>query len=252
MSKLPLSTNIGALTGDIYLRPLLPTPAARPYSAGFADSVTISVDVTSDPIYGVVDGDRVKIDSWVTEKGGTISITMHEMRADHVATALMATSKALTQTSATGATISATGVKAGEIVELGKLDVTSVSVTDGEDPLVADVDYVVKEKNGVVLFLTEQPEVEITFSAPAITADANRVLSSILTSTEGLVCEVIVNGRNKRGIRYNVRTRTALKPSGEFQVAGDGSSLSSITLTGDLKVNPDDPESPFGYIEQLS
>lgn len=253
MSKLPLSTNMGALTGDIYLRPLLPTPADRAYSAGFADSASISMDVSSEDIYAVVDGVRTKVDTWITEKGGSVSITMRELRADHVATALMATTAALTQTSVSAATKTASDVKAGELVELGKLDVTSVIVEAGATTLVADVDYTLYAKSGDIVFRGDFEDVEITYSAPAIAADANRVVSSILTSPDGLVCELIIIGRNARGQQYKTSgVHVALKPSGEFMLAGDGSSIQEITLEGSLKINPASPTSPFGHLEQLS
>lgn len=251
MSKLPLASNIGALTADTYMRPLNPA-ADRPYSTGFSHSVSISLDVSSEPIYGVVDGVSTKIDSWITEKGGSVSITFQEGRADLVAAALMATSAALTQTSVTAATLTATNVKSGELIDLGKLDVTAVSLTDGEGPIPTS-DYTVNAKSGTILIRADHPTIEVTYSAPAITADAGRAVSAILNSPNGLVVELTVVGKNPRGVRYKITgLRVALKPSGEFTVAGDGKSLSEITLEGDIIINEDDPDAPFGYIEQLS
>lgn len=250
MSKLPLSTNMGALTGDIYLRPL---GSELAYSAGFADSASISMDVSSEDIYAVVDGVRTKVDTWVTEKGGSVSITMRELRADHVAVALMASSAALTQTVATAATKTVATVKSGNLVDLGKLDVTSVTIEANSVALVADVDYTLYAKSGAIVFRGDFEDVEITYSAPAIAAAANRVVSSILTSPEGLVCELIIIGRNPRGVQYKTHgMHVALKPSGEFMLAGDGSSIQEITLEGSLKINPANPAAPFGYIEQLA
>lgn len=250
MSKLPLSSNIGSLTGDIYIRPL---SDALAYSAGFADGASISMDVSSEDIYAVVDGVRTKVDTWISEKGGSVSITMRELRTDHVATALMATASELTQAVATAATKTVASVKAGNLVDLGKLDVTSVSVEANSVALVAGTDYTLYAKGGSIVFRGDFEDVEITYSAPAITAAANRVVSSILTSPEGLVCELIIIGRNPRGIQYKTHgMHVALKPSGEFMLAGDGSSIQEITLEGSLKINPDNAEAPFGYIEQLS
>lgn len=250
MSKLPLSANIGSLTGDIYLRPLTDALA---YSAGFADSASISMDVSTEDIYAVVDGVRTKVDILISEKGGSVSITMRELRTDHVATALMATASALTQTVATAATKTVASVKSGNLVDLGKLDVTSVIVEANSIALVAGTDYTLYAKSGSIVFRGDFEDVEITYSAPAITAAANRVVSSILTSPEGLVCELIIIGRNPRGIQYKTHgMHVALKPSGEFMLAGDGSSIQEITLEGSLKINPDAPDAPFGYIEQLS
>lgn len=249
MSKLPLKENIGSLTGDIYLR--LPS-AARPASAGYAYNASISLDVTQDPFYGVVDGVRTKLGTRVTEKGGTVSVTFQELRADHVAAALMASSAALTQASATGVEVNASDVLPGELIDLGALDVTAVVVTDGTAPLVSGTDYTLNAKAGTILMRTAQETVEVTFNKPAISESAGRIVSKILGSATGLRCELIIIGRNPDGVRYKVTgLHVALKPSGEFTLAGDGSSLTEITLDGDIEINEADPEAPFGYIEQL-
>lgn len=250
MSYLPLKTNVGVLVGDIYIQP---DGAPRPYSFGYSNGATFQPNVESEDIYFPVDGKRTKIGSRTKAISATINLSMGELRPDVVSAAAQGTLGEYTQAAVVAATATFSNVKPGELLDLGVLDVSAVSLTDGEDPLVENVNHRLFAASGSILMLTEQETVEVTYSAPAIASSANRALIRVLTSAQGLRGTLTIIGRNQEGRRYKiVGMRVALRPSGDFSLAGDGDGLQNIELSGDVELNEADPDAPFGRFIELA
>ena len=248
MSYLPLKSNIASLTGDIYLRPLT---ASRPRSAGFADSFTFTPAVEQEPKYAVLDGVRSKIGTRIREKGATVSFIARSLRADMLSIGVQGTAEPFVQDAVTAGSVTATNVEAGEWIDLGAVDVTNVTVTDGTDPI-DPADYTLYAAAGGILMRAAHPNVVVGYDAPSIAADAGRSIISILNSAEGFRCEMSIIGRNPEGKRFKVTgLYVALKPAGDTLLASDGQDLTNIELEGEVEIGPD-ADAPYGYIQELA
>lgn len=248
MSKLPSKSNITIPAGEVLW---LPDGALRPYSLGHAKKFGWTPTVSALPIEVSTSGTKTKIGEVEDSVEVAVSLTLQEMRADILAMAMAGTEQVYTQTAVVNQTITANGVKAGEVIPLGVLDATVSSVEVGGTATDEGAGYTLLGAAGHVIARVDG-DFEITYSAPAILSSAARTVITILNNT-GLEGVFTVIQKNPTGKRYMLRNfRATLKPSSEIPLHTDGSALAEIELSGSGVYNEALPLTPWGELIELA
>lgn len=242
-SYLPNGDNCTVLYADVYFKQR-GVPNARRRHLGIVDRATITPEVErSDKTWK---GDVVK--QKTTSKSATLNLTMGEATWFTFQAAFMASQGDLTQDGG-AVSVTMTNVVPGEMLELGKVGVTGLVVTDGTDELVEGVDYKPYDPaTDFVVMLTPQATATATGTAPTIAAGERKVLS-ILAEDTGLAGEFTFVGENTEGQKITVDGVLAeLTPDGEFTIHSDTSDFQSFGLTGKVIRNPASNAHPFGRV----
>lgn len=250
MSKLPSRDNISIPAGETFFQP---KGAPRAYSLGHIVSFGWTPSVEVEPVYSSITGKRTKIDEIEKDVNVSVSLTLQEMRPDIMGMAMAGKVSNLTQAAASAEVLSVSGVKEGEVIDLGYLDVTSVAVVidGGMEPAVEGTDYTVLAGAGHVVARADG-DYEITFDAPEITATDARAVIEVLNKT-GLEGTFTVIGKNEHGKRYMLRNFVAtLQPSSEIPLHSDGSSVLNVELSGSGVYNDAMPNTPWGELVELA
>lgn len=218
---------------------------------GDVGSFNVNVTVEKEDIYSNEYPTRTLVETSVTEVSADVSFECR-MLTDWVrAASVMGSIQYDTQSAQTAATFTASDVKAGQIFDLGYLDVTVTSVTDGNAttpvPYTEGTHYTIDGKSGM-LQINAVPSgadttVDVTFDVAAITATDARLLSGVAQDTT-LKVELMYIGHNEKGVRERIKLHNVeISPSGDrpFQSAEQDI---AISITG--KAVPDDAQ-PSGY-----
>lgn len=248
MSKLPSKTPITIPAGEIFW---LPDGALRPYSLGHAKKFGWTPTVSSLPIETSTTGVKTKIGEVEDSVEVAVALTLQEMRPDILAMATAGTERVYTQTAVVNQTITANGVKAGEVINLGALDATVSLVEVGGVSTEDGAGYTLLGAAGHVIARVDG-DYEITYSAPAILSSAARAAITLLNNT-GLEGVFTVIQKNPQGKRYMLKNfRATLKPSSEIPLHTDGSALAEIELSGSGVFNEALPLTPWGELIELA
>lgn len=249
-SYLPSRENLSIFAGDLYFQP---DGANRARSMGFVESFAWTPSVEIEDVFNANDGIRTKIDEMITEVSVEISMTLQETTITNMAYAMQGKVVDLVQAAQTGTEILSSDVYPGEMVDLGALNVSTVTVSDGTNTLINGVDYVLFAEAGIVSARKAHATFNITFDAPEITNADNKQVIEVLSNQEGISGVFHVIGRNEKGRRYAFRSfRATLKPSGEVQLLSDGSGLQKVELTGSGIRNEALPLTPWGILQALN
>lgn len=241
---LPSGDNITLLNAKAYF---LADGATRPASVGYIDSFSWTPSIEKAEKSNGNSGVQRTIKTKIKKMEAEVSVKLAEVAARQLAMALQATSTNYTQAAVKGATITATNVVPGELVDLGALRVSEVSAVAGAVSLVEGVNYVLMAEAGAAEILTPHPEVIFTASAPEITAADARVSLSILANAEGVKGVWTLIGTNQDGERGRLDgVRTELTPSGAVSFISEDGDFQSIELSGKCVSNPALPLTPFG------
>jgi hypothetical protein len=248
MSKLPSKSNITIPAGEIFW---LPDGALRPYSLGHAKKFGWTPTVSALPIEVSTNGTKTKIGEVEDSVEVAVSLTLQEMRADIMAMAMAGTQNVYTQTAVVNQPFTATGVKKGDVINLGVLDATVSGVEVGGVATEEGAGYTLQ---GAAGYLIARADGDFTgnVSGPAILASAERAVITILNNT-GLEGVFTVIQKNPTGKRYMLRNfRATLKPSSEIPLHTDGSALAEIELSGSGVYNEALPLTPWGELIELA
>ena len=229
---------------------------------GDTDNVEINVEVERDERYDNRFGTRRVSDSQVTSIKVTFATTLVQMTNRNRALAVMGSKGALTQTAATAVvkTYTVTTEMLGKAFDLGGIDLTMTSVTDGATtpvPKVLGTDYAIDTAAGMWQPLTEGV-FKFTFDKPAITSATDRLKTGIGGNPD-IEAELIIRGTNDSGPKALVRVwKARLTPSKARGYISE-SERGSIELNGDILADAvrgaaegDATEYAFGYETTLA
>jgi hypothetical protein len=248
MSFLPSKTNITIPAGEVFW---LPDGALRPYSLGHCKKFGWTPTISTLPIEVSTSGVKTKIGEAEDSVEVAVSLVLQEMRPDLMAMAMAGTQNVYTQTAVSNQTITVANVRRGEIIELGALDATVSSVEIDGTSTVEGAGYTLLGAAGQLIARVDG-DYEVTFSAPAILASAERSVITILNNT-GLEGVFTVVGKNPEGKRYMLRNfRATIKPSTEIPLHSDGSALAEIEMSGSGVYNEALPLTPWGELVELA
>lgn len=194
----------------------------------------------------------------VTQVGANLSLTLDELTADNLKLALLGSSAAMTQTSATSQSLAVENVQVGMVIDVGKLDISNVAIDDGEVAPVSYVlgtHYLVDARAGLITIIakpeTAGTDIEIGYDAGAIDANAGRSVIAILKEAGQLEGAFMCVGANSVGKRFKITCpRVELLPSGAIGFISD--EWASITLTGRALEDATNANYPFGRVEELA
>ena len=250
VSYLPSRENISIFGGELYFQP---DGAARARSMGHVDAFSWTPSIEEDDVFAATSGQRQKIATIIKETSVSLSLTLKETTIANMAYAVQGIEKPLLQTAKPGATKEETDVVAGEMIELGALAVTNVTVTDGAAELENGVDYVLNAEAGVITALKPRAVFDVAFDIPAIAESDGRRVVEVLGSQDGISGVFSVIGKNTQGRRFKLSgVRATLKPSGDVAFLSDGSSVQSIELEGSGIANEALPLTPWGVLTALN
>jgi len=229
-SYLPGKQNYSLMKGELFAK----APVETVYhSVGNVPSFTWSPQVETLDHYSSRAGVRMRDAQIITEVGAEASITADETTIQNLAYALQGAISGYAQAQATGSTVSVASVSAGEVVDIGLLDLTGVSATAdaGTTDLAEGADYEVFAEGGAIRFLKDFTDVEITYDAPEITASDGRSFIEMLAQTGGVTVDLLFIGTNQQGRRYRIDSlRVDLRPSGSIGFISD--EIAQVELTG--------------------
>lgn len=248
MSKLPSKENISIPAGDIFFRP---DGAPRAYSLGHCKKFSWTPSIETLAIEVSTSGKLMKIGEVENKIEASVAVTLQELRPDVLAMATAGKQTVYTQTAATAVTINAADAKAGELINLGYLDVTIASVEVDGAPAEEGIDYTVLAGAGQVIVRTDG-DFEVIFSAPAISA-ANKRAGVELLNSAGLRGTFTVIPKNETGKRFMLRNfRAVLRPTAEVPFHSDGTAFVEVELEGSAEYNEALPAKPWGELIELS
>lgn len=242
---LPNGENCTVLFADVYFKPF-GVVGARSRHRGIVDSAswTPEVEIAEKQWKGEV------VATQTTTKSATLAIVAGEATFDNIKAAFMASEGDLLQEAGT-VTGSETDVMPGELIDLGAYGVTDLVLTDGAavDPvtLVEGEDYIYDPATDFVQIMTEQPTIEWTGTAPAITAGERKILS-VLAEDAGIKGEFKFVGTNQRGKRILLGGMVAeLRPDGAVTISSDNNEFQSFSYSGKVTRNNASVQHPYGY-----
>ncbi len=250
---LPSVENLTIHNGEVFFQPL---GASRARSLGLIDTFTWEPELDTLEIPVNHKGIRSIAKTIVRQVKVNLAMTLKELRSSNLVIAVQGEEAAYTQTAAVSATFSLTNVVPGEIYSIGHLNISALALTDGAevDPevLVLGTDYEYDAASGVITFLTAQAEVDGTFSAPAIAAEAGKTAIAILSKPTGIEGVFTVVGYSPTGNRFLFEgIRGVLRPSGALSIVSDGEDLTQVELAGEGVLNTASAQYPWGRIVQL-
>ncbi|MFC3088526.1 hypothetical protein [Tabrizicola soli] len=221
-------------------------------SLGHMKSFSTNSEPTVDNIYSSISGNRVKSDVDTTEVNESGTCVLRETGARQLAMAKLAVQGQLVQTARTGVIRSGTNAKAGYTIDLG-LAVTSLTATDGTDPLVLGVDYDLDAAAGLFTFLVDQAEWDISHGNAAITASDNLSVIGALSAPQGTRGRLILVQRQKRGpTRVKWSGKVVIWPNGEIMWHEDEGAKVDVPLKFDVIEDATQPIGRrFSVIEEI-
>jgi hypothetical protein len=175
-----------------------------------------------------------------------INLTLNQLDAENMALAFLGDVSAFSQASATGATVSLTGIY-DRWVEIGKEQISNLVVKDETDTTTyeVDVDYAVNTRLGLIKVIKESLDgstLNLTFDAAEVTA------SKIVGGTSPIIrCRLLldgknyVNGRNCKVLVYSAR----LRPTTEVDFLSED--FLPLELEGLCEI-PEGKDEPFEVI----
>lgn len=248
MSKLPSKSNISIPAGEVFFRP---DGAQRAYSLGHCKKFGWTPSVETLPIEVSTSGKLMKIGEVENKIEASVSLTLQELRPDVLAMATAGKEVAYVQQAITAYLVTAEGAQPGELIDLGYVDVTDVSVMVDGHPAEEGIHYTVLPAAGQVIVRTAG-DFGVDFSAPAITAANKRASIEILNST-GLRGTFTVIPKNETGKRFMLKNfRAVLRPTAEVPLHSDGSAFVEVELEGSAEYNEALPLKPWGELIELA
>lgn len=184
---------------------------------------------------------RTKTDSRIQQQNFTISMTLRQMTARNRAMGVQADVAYLTQTAGTTqlGTLTTAQVAVGDIFNLNKLDVATISLTDNAtapNAYTLNTHYKLDSEAGLIEIIALPGGVSsglvATYTYPAIAAATKR-LNAGIGSAPDLSGKIIFRGVNSSGKKCFVQLHNVkLSPDGERQYISE--EYSEITMTGEV------------------
>jgi hypothetical protein len=224
---------------------------------GFTLNIEVTRDERKDNRYGVA---RTS-DSQVTEINATFSATLMQHTNRNRALAVMGSMNLLTQASEANAVVELIDAKANQLYWLGRLDVSAVVVTDGDElapvTYVLGTDYAVDARTGMFQPLKDFETVKIAFTAAAIQETSKRLKTGIAGNPD-ISAEIMFFGNATKGGKPFLHLWNArITPTGGRGYIG--TERTGIEIEGTLQIDPvkaldagDVNEYAFGYETTLA
>jgi hypothetical protein len=247
---LPNKTNIRNFSGEGFFR-LTGDPFM--ITLGHSESISTNTEVERDDVLSGISGVPSVIDVDVTSKKVSGTAVLRETGARQIGMAVLAKSESLLQDAASAVIISGAGARTGYTIDLGYLNISDLTVTDGTDPLVDGVDYTLDAAAGLLTFLTDQSTYDATFDAAAIAAENDQSLIAALSAPEGIEGELTVVQRQRKGRRYKWRALVRIFPDGELVLSREGTDKATVSIAFEVIEDMTKPEGKrHGILEELA
>jgi hypothetical protein len=240
MSTLPNIKLVRNLAGETYFQP----EGAGPYQPlGHMEALSTTATPTASDIFTALSGSRVLADTDITESRVSGTAVLRETGTRQLALAFMANEAVYTQAAATGLIASGTA-RMGDTIDLGRLDVTITTITDGTDPLLPGPDgYTLDAAAGMLTFNVDT-EYDVVFAAAAITSGDNMALIAGLSASQGRVGRIrLVQRQPRGGKRYMWTAMVRIRPDGAVQLHNDAGDKITLPVAFDVI---EDTTMPFG------
>jgi hypothetical protein len=206
---------------------------------GDMDNFVLNIDVTRDERKDNRYGVARTSDSQVTEINVTFSATLMQHTNLNRSLGVMGSNLTLTQAAGGSTTVTIETAKANQLYWLQKLDLTVVTVTDGdeEDPetLVLGTDYQIDTRSGFIQPLADFPKIAVTFTAAEITAASKRLITGIGGNPD-IEAEIIYIGNATKGQKPFLRLwKARITPTGGRGYIG--TDRTGIEIEGTLQID---------------
>lgn len=216
--------------------------ANRMEEVGDVDEFTVSLENERLERFSNAYGVRTKSDSRLIQQNASISFTPMQNTARNICMALMSTKAFLAQGSASSQTHIVTGVVTGDIVDVGKLDITVNSISDGAPPtgLYPTGHYEYDTKSGLVKILNIPTGVganaTITYAAAAIPTGARRLKigGGSEPDLEAKLVFIALDA-NSNPIEKITVHKVKLAPNGDWNLISD--EYRSLPISGEVIVD---------------
>ncbi|GAW37002.1 hypothetical protein RA2_04077 [Roseovarius sp. A-2] len=241
--------NVRAMAGEGYFQL---TGEAYHITLGHTESLNVNHEVSREDIYSAITGVRTLADTDVTEQKATGTAVLRETGARNVAYAVMAQRGDLTQAAESGLTLTGSAVK-GSVFDLGRLDVSVVTLTDGTDPLVEGTDYELDAQAGTLTFVTAQTTFDLVYDCAEITAGDDQSVLRAFSAAEGIEGHLMVVQRQPRGgKRFKYTAKVRIYPDGALTLHSDSSDKATVPITFDVIEDASKPEGErFGILQEV-
>lgn len=250
LNPLPFDTyTVGK--GVVHFFPKPPAGYSGPvigYRLGDPESVSIQVEVTTEPVMSNEHDDRASVGDLTTEKVVTLTLRIRQKSDIIRAAEVMGQNGKYHQEEGLGFT--QTFAQPG-VYDLGDYGITVNMVTvDGINAVEARPedggDYLIDKRSGKIEVFT--PGLTIEWDRPEITTD----FATGIASGNGMEGKVVVTMTNKQGKRSEYVTwEVNLKPSGAVEIISE-SEIQSSELTGTVRpVAGKKPGYEYGYVKDL-
>lgn len=225
---------------------------------GNVSALTLAAAVTKAQKFSSTQRSSPLIGSAITRIGYTLTATLDEFTLNNLKKFLLGESNTKTQTVATNATKTFTGVQVvpGRYLDLEKRRVTGVIVTrDTTEIAVLDTDYTLNSEFGLIHILegggiTAGMDLSIEYDAPALTIDQVRIAKDAAP-----VCHLLflADDANQDGAGARDRLemwRVQIAPEGDLGLISDeyGSFQITMEVLSDATSHPNDP---FGTLDRV-
>lgn len=238
---------VQAMSGPGYFREI---GKARARNYGHTESISWEARVETRDLFSSIEGTPEKFDQILDTIGAGGEIVLRQTSVANMVAQFAGEAADYVQQEAIAEIVSGTDARAGDMIRLSHQAIATLDLGG----LVEGVDYSLDASAGVIEFLTDAGDYNGTYSAPAILADQERQIISILSRPEGVVGELTVVQKQKRGDRYMiVLPKVVMRPSGPISLSREGTEEATITLTFECLADTTQPaDKRYGYVVKLA
>jgi hypothetical protein len=224
---------------------------------GNCTSVAVASDITKQELYSSTEASGALLDSTTSRVKYTITPVISEFTLTNLKLFLKAQENDKPQTADTGDTFAITNAKLGRYYDVGKRQISGVTVSKGSVEVAASGNWEVNEEFGVVHLFANATDVDddddlvVNFESPELTIQQLRIATAGQAIAKLLyLADDANNAANPAKDRLEC-WRVDVAPDGELNLISDdyGSFSLSMTLLTDAANHPDEP---YGTLDRIN
>lgn len=222
---------------------------------GNCSAVSISSDIQTAELFSSTERTAALIARSKTRTSFTLSATLNEYAKENLRLFLLGEDNTKSQTSATNATKTFTGVLKGKYYETGHRKITAVSVTRDTDVLVLNTDYELNSEFGIIHVrptgsVVDGDDLVVEYDKPAATIQQIRIGKQ---SSQLARLVYLADDSNQDNVSARDRLevwKVDVAPDGDLNLVSDDYGSFNLTMAV-LADNVNHPSEPYGTLDRI-
>lgn len=222
---------------------------------GNAQSVTISTDITNVELYSNTQKTGNLVARNRTRIAYTIAAVLNEMTVENLKLWFLGEGVTQQQALASSQSVTLNAAALGKYYEVGARRITNVTVQDGSDPGVLNVDYELNSEYGIIylkpesVVLGDGHDIVVMFDKPALDIQTIRIGKA---SSQLARMLYLSDDANSAGVASKDRLevwKVDVAPDGDLNLISDDYGTFTLTMPV-LSDETNHPDDPYGKLER--